>query len=125
MGGTCADYLKCVREDPENPFNLRGTCQRTVAACCDRKVKKSTGQVYVVDKEMGTGYCLEGCAYRKKGVARSPVYCLGSKWDSHRFECQREPRHRHHLPSPLPPNFKILEGPEEQPILGGLRFLFG
>merc|ERR1712025_1112853 len=62
MDGTCADYLQCVREDPQDRFNLRGTCQRTVAACCDRKVKKSTGQVYVVDKEMGIGYCLEGCA---------------------------------------------------------------
>jgi len=86
MDGTCADYLQCVQEDPQDPHS-RGTCQRTVAACCDIKVKKSTGQVYVVDKEMGTGYCMEGCAYRKKGVAHSPVYCLGNKWDSHRYEC--------------------------------------
>ena len=89
MDGTCANYLQCVKEDPEDPHS-RGTCQRTVAACCDRKVKKSTGQVYVVDKELGTGYCMEGCAYRKSGVAHSPVYCLGNKWDSHRFACRRD-----------------------------------
>merc|ERR1711942_637126 len=42
--GTCADYLQCVREDPEDPFNERGTCQRTVAACCDRRVRNLLGR---------------------------------------------------------------------------------
>jgi len=86
--GTCADDLECVMENPEDPFDLRGTCQRTVSGCCDFKVKKATGQVYVVDKELGTGYCMEGCTYRKEGLARSPAYCFLSR-DNHRYECKR------------------------------------
>merc|ERR1711942_105854 len=90
VDGPCADYLQCVREDSEDQHS-RGTCQRqhtTVGKCCDMKRKIYTGQVYVVDKESNS-YCTEGCAYREKGVAHSPVYCLGNKWDSHRYECLR------------------------------------
>merc|ERR1711862_418320 len=90
VDGPCAGYLQCVREDPEDKHS-RGTCQRqhtTVAKCCDMKRKESTGQVYVVDKE-STSYCTQGCAYREKSVAHSPVYCLGNKWDSHRYDCLR------------------------------------
>merc|ERR1711875_120637 len=90
VDGPCADYLQCVKEYPEDQHS-RGTCQRqhtTVAKCCDMKRKIYTGQVYVVDKESNS-YCTEGCAYREKGMAHSPVYCLGNKWDSHRYECLR------------------------------------
>merc|ERR1711862_378871 len=73
VDGTCADYLQCVREDLEDKHS-RGTCQHTVA-------------------KDSTSYCTEACAYREKGVAHSPVYCLGNKWDSHRYEFEtlREP----------------------------------
>jgi len=30
--GTCADDIECVQKNSEDPFDLRGTCQRTVAS---------------------------------------------------------------------------------------------
>merc|ERR1712112_568644 len=66
--GTCADDLECV-DNSEDPENVPGVCERTLDGCCDRKVRKRDGLAYVVDKEEGTGFCMEGCMYRKEWLA--------------------------------------------------------
>merc|ERR1719260_493712 len=79
------------RESPRRQPRQPGVRYQPLRWVCEGigKVKKATGQVYVVDKELGTGYCMEGCTYRKEGLARSPAYCFLSR-DSHRYECKRD-----------------------------------
>merc|ERR1712002_1401311 len=83
----CAEGLECV-DNSEDPETVPGVCERTLDGCCDRKVRKRDGLAYVVDKEEGIGFCMEGCMYRKEGVSSSPKYCFTTR-ESHRFECRR------------------------------------